>query len=401
MISSRISTNMLTASIATDIVQKQHELTTVQQQITTGKRINSPSDDPAQAARILGLNEATDQLDQYNRNASSIQAQLELEENALVGVANTLNRVRELALSSNSGIVDDYTRTAAREEIRLRLDELYSLANGRDSFGNYLFSGSNTKNAPFGKSTPVTYYGRDDTQELSIGLRRTIQTGDSGMDVFMRIRNGNGDFAVYADPANTGSGIISSGAVIDPAVYDSTAYRIEFTSPTSFDILDDDTGTMIQGGNAYTSNAPIEIGGIRTNITGNPMAGDVFTLPPSTHQDIFTTISRFMDALDRSPGNSAESTRMRQDFDEALHSLDNSLEHINKQRAKVGSRLNGLESAVDENLNIKLQLERTRADIEDIDIAEAVTRLQTQASSLEILQKSYSRIEGLSLFNYL
>ena len=316
MINARISSNILASRIATDIVQKQNELAKVQSQISSGKRVNTPSDDPSQAAHIVKMQEAEKQLEQYQRNASTAESQLVLEESALTGTANVLLNLRDLALSANNGVADDYSRAAHNAEAKLALSELYDLANARDSFGNYLFGGSNTHTAPFSASTPVTYNGTDDAQQLSVGLGRKIQTGDSGIDTFMRVPDA--------------------------------------TEGTS-------------GGS----------------------------------QDLFTTVTRFIEALESSPSTPAEKTAMQQSINDTLANLDSGLDHVNTIRARVGTRLNSVDNSREENANMSLQIERTRSEVEDINIAEAITSLQTQATSLEVLQQTFSRIEGLSMFNYM
>ena len=401
MINSRISSSYLSTRVAQDIMQKQAELASVQEQISSGKRINRPSDEPAYSARLLSIRESISQLDQFNRNASAAESQLTLEETALSGVSNSLNRIKELALSANSGAVDDYTRAVVNAEVKLRLDELYDFGNARDSFGNYLFGGSTTQTPPFTKDALDIYSGGDDTYNLAVSSGRQIQTADSGKDVFMRLRDGNGSFTTSAEVANTGTGIISQGQVIDRASFDTTPFRVDFTSQSTYDIYNDDTGVLVSASNTYAESAVISINGTQTSINGTPMAGDVFKISPSANQDIFSTVSKFVDALERSPNTASESARMTQDINETLNNLDTALDHISTIRASVGTRLNSLDTVRDENSNIKFQLERILSEVEDIDIAEAVTNLQQSANSLEFIQQSYSRIEGLSLFNYL
>ncbi|MGQ7848501.1 flagellar hook-associated protein FlgL [Granulosicoccus sp. 3-233] len=400
MISTRMSSNILASRIATDLVQKQNELARVQEQISTGRRINTPSDDPAQSAHIVKMQEAESQLSQYQRNASIAESQLSLEEAALTGTANTLLRIRELALTANSGAVDDTTRAAHNAEVKLRLDELYDMANAQDTLGNYLFSGSNTQTQPFTRDPEVRYNGSDDAQLTSIGLGRKIQTGDSGADAFMRIRNGNGTFQVEMDAANTGTGTIAQGSVLNRSEYENKPFDITFSTPGTYDIIDTSTGTTLQSG-AYESGGSIEFNGITTSISGNPQTGDVFHVAPSSNQDIFTTVSNFVDMLDSSPSSEAERARMQQDIDVLIGNLDLSLDHINTVRAQVGTRLNNIDSSREENADITLQIERTRAEVEDIDIAEAITSLQTQMTSLQVLQQTYGKVESLSLFNYI
>ncbi len=400
MINTRMSSNILASRIATDLIQKQGELAKAQTQISTGKRINTPSDDPAQAAHIVKMQEAESQLGQYQRNATIAESQLSLEESSLTGTANTLMRIRELALTANSGTVDDTTRAAHNAEIKLRLDELYDLANARDTLGNYLFSGSNTQTQPFSRDPDVSYNGSDDAQLTTIGLGRTIQTGDSGADAFMRIRNGNGSFQVGLDSANTGTGTISQGSVVNHGQYENKPFEIRFTAADAYDIIDTSTGGTLQSG-SYESGNAIEFNGITTTISGTPELDDTFHVAPSSNQDIFTTVSKFVDALESSPSTASEKARMQQDINELIGNLDQSLDHINTVRAQVGTRLNNIDSSREENADITLQIERTRAEVEDIDIAEAITSLQTQMTSLQVLQQTYGKVESLSLFNYI
>lgn len=401
MINTRVPSSLFMSRITNDILDKQSGIANVQEQIASGKKINRPSDNPAQAAHIISIEQATSQLSQYQRNASAAESRLGLEEASLTGTANSLMRIRELALSSNNGTIDNQGRAAINAEIRLKLDELYDLANARDSGGNFLFSGSNTQTKPFSKSDPVTYHGSDDARTVSIGLGRKISTTDSGSDVFMRVRSGNGDFSVNSTAGNNGTGTIAKGSVVDPTQYDSTPYTIEFTSASSFDVVDNNTGTAIQAGVAFSSRSAIEFAGIKTTISGSPAAGDLFTVTPSVNQDIFSTVSKFVDTLDGDYRSVADRTRLQQNVNSFLDNVDNALDHINIVRAQVGTRLNSIDSSREENASINLQLQRTRSEVEDIDIAEAVTTLQTKVTSLEILQKSFSRIEGLSLFNYM
>lgn len=400
MIDTRMSSNILASRIATDLAQKQSDLARAQLQISTGKRVNTPSDDPARSAHIVRMQEAESQLEQFQRNASLAESQLSLEEAALSGTTNTLMRIRELALSANSGAVDDKTRSAHNAEVKLRLDELYDMANAKDSLGNYLFSGSNTQTEPFTREQGVSYNGSDDSQLTSIGLGRKIQTGDSGMDAFMRVRNGNGTFQVQLDPANTGTGNISAGSVVDKGAYEPLSHDIVFTSATTYDIIDTATNATLQSG-PYESGTAIEFNGVKTSITGEPAVGDTFHVSPSSNQDIFTTVAKFVDALNSSPSTPDEKARMQQDINNLIGNLDQSLDHINSVRAEVGTRLSNIDSSREENADVKLQIERTRAEVEDIDIAEAITNLQTQLTSLQVLQQTFSRVESMSLFNYM
>ena len=401
MIDTRVPSNLMMSRMATDILNQQADIAAIQEQIASGKQINRPSDNPAQAANLINMAETQSRLEQYQRNSITAESKLTLEEASITGTINTLNRIRELVLSSNNGALDDSGREAINSEVVLKLDELYDLANSKDTNGDYLFSGSNTQSKPFTKSVPVTYSGSDDALTGNIGLGREISIADSGADVFMRIRAGNEDFSVSASPANTGTGLISTGNVSDISLYDGTPYRLEFTSTDQFDIVNADTGAPVQTGLSYSSQSSIEFGGINTNVVGQPAAGDTFEIRPSQYQDVFSTVSNYIDALNGSQATAADRAQYQQSLNETLINIDNALDHLNTSRSKVGNRLNSIDSSREENESITLQLEISRSNLEDVDIADVVTKLQTRTTSLEILQQSFSVVANISLFNYM
>ena len=241
--SQRISNQQMTGQIARDLLARSTEVNDRQQQIASGKRINKPSDDPSQAARLLGMEQATARLEQFDRNASAAESRLGLEETSLTGVIDTLARVRELTLQANNTVLDEDSLGAIRTEITQHLDALYAFANARDGNGAYLFSGTNTDTRPFSPESPeVIYSGSDEVAKLPVGSGRSIDTTHSGAEVFLRIRGGNGRFEASLDPANTGSGRIETGAVTDPALFTADTYRIEFTSDTTYDIVNTTSG---------------------------------------------------------------------------------------------------------------------------------------------------------------
>ena len=401
MISTRAPTNLAVSNIATDIARQQNALTQYQEQISSGKQVNRPSDAPAESAHLLTMEQTQGALAQFDENGSLAQSQLALEEGAIAASTDTLNRIRELAIRANSGTFEGDDREVITQEISLALEELYSLANSQDSFGNYLFSGTNKETQPFYNGYPGEYSGNDDSSEVEIATGRSITTGNSGIDVFMRIRNGNGDFVTSENSTNTGTGRVSEGQVADYTEFDGGDYDITFTSPTTFDVTERGSGSVVLSSQTYKSGSEINVGGMALTISGDPDTGDIFALEPSVNQDVFSSVSNLIDALSSKPTTDAGRAINASDLQRSQGQLDNALDHLNTIRSSVGSRLNSIDISREENENLNLQLERTTSEIEDVDIADVVTRLQSQANSLEILQKSYTRIEGLSLFDFM
>ena len=84
------------------ILDQQAKLFKTQNQLSTGKRFDSPSDDPTGAAQLLGLSETAKTTAQYQNNILTARTRLELEEDALGSVGDALLRVRELAVAGQN-----------------------------------------------------------------------------------------------------------------------------------------------------------------------------------------------------------------------------------------------------------------------------------------------------------
>ena len=399
MITSRITSNESSRQVAADIRRQQAAIAEAREQLSSGKRVNRPSDDPAHAARLVDMAAASKQIEQYGRNADAAESRLALEESALRRVNDTLSRVRELALSAGSG-KSDGDRAIIADEIGGRLAELYDAGNARDAAGEYLFAGSRADTRPFERGEPVAFKGNEIGRELRIGGSRTVATGNSGVEAFLRVPTGNGRFATDIDAANTGAATISSGSVTDRAAFRNVDYRIEFTSATSFEVKDAG-GTTVLAAQPFASGEPITFEGITVSVDGEAASGDVFHIRSGERRDVFSTVARLEKLLLESPATAADRARLEQGIGSALEDLDNAMDGVNAARGGVGTKLQIIDTSRDENEGIALQLARTRSDIEDVDVAEAVTRLENHAFALETVQKSWARVQNLSLFNYL
>ena len=83
-----------------------------------------------------------------------------------------------------------------------------------------------------------------------------------------------------------------------------------------------------------------------------------------------------------------------------LQNLDQAIGNILDIRTQVGSRLSAIESQIDNNGGFALSYQETLASIEDLDYAEAISRLSMETTTLEAAQQSFIRTQSLSLFNY-
>lgn len=398
----RIATSHLFQSTSLAITQQQSGIAKVQEQIATGKRLLRPSDDPAGATRVLDLTQGIERMEQFAKNAGAAEQRLTVEDTVLGSVTNSLQRVRELALAASSGLQSSEERAAYRAEVEQLVDQLLDYANTQNGNGDYLFAGFKGRTQPFTVSgAQIIYNGDQGQQMLQVGAIRQVASGDSGAEVFQRIRNGNGTFVVSSLSGNTGNGIISAGSVVDPSSYLPHDFTLRFTSDTTLDVIDDTTGTTVVSGQSYTPGNGISFNGIETSISGVPRNGDEFRIGPSQNQDMFATLRNFINAMAIDPVDAPSRAQLSQTLNGVITDLDQALGHVLEVRTAVGARLNSLDALRDENEALKIQLQKARSEVQDLDYAEAVSRLQLQMTTLQGTLQLFAQIEQLSLFNLL
>ncbi|MCO6412051.1 MAG: flagellar hook-associated protein FlgL [Thiogranum sp.] len=299
----RISSLQLFRQGINAILDQQTRLAETQNQLSTGKRIVSPADDPTGAAQLVGLSETARLTEQYQRNGEQARVRLELEDLTLSAVGDSLQRVRELAVRGLNDTNGAEERTAIAQEVRQLLDEMIGLANRKDGTGNYMFAGFQVNTEPFtdnGAGTFV-YAGDSGQRQIQIASGRQVRDGDSGQAVFLDI------------PRTSG-------------------------------------GT----------------------------------------ENVFTTLYTLATDLEANAPNG-----------NSLNQLDNAINHVLEIRATVGARLNAVDSQNAINESFLLQLEQTRSAIEDLDYAEAASRLSRESITLQAAQQAFVKVQNLNLFNFL
>lgn len=423
----RISTSTMYDLGIGSIQQQQSELLKIQQQVSTGRRILAPSDDPVASAQVLDVTQFKELNKQYDANGTSGKNSLETEESVLGSITSLIQDAKVLAVNAGNSALSNADRASLATELRSRFDALLGLANSTDGTGEYIFSGYKGTTIPFSEVSPgtVSYNGDQGQRLITISTSRQIPISDSGVDVFQRIKNGNGTFVTAPGtvPTNTGTGVISPGVALDVAKWNATAkdYTIEFqvsaTVPpvTTYDILDTGGNSVITGGaptypRTYTSGQTISFSGlavpapgsdygIELSIEGAPSNGDTFTVKASTNQDLFKTINDLITTLQAPVNAASDSARLANGLNTAMSNLDLALDKILTIRASVGTRLKEIDAVKSTGDDLALQYQQTISQLQDLDFAKAISDLTRQQVNLEAAQKSYVKIQGLSLFS--
>lgn len=399
----RLSTAQIFQQGISNILNQQAQLQKTQQQLASGLRVTTPADDPIAAVQILDLTEDLSQLDQFQRNGNLAEGQIALADTVLQDVTDVLQRVRELTVQANNATQTPETRRAIATEMEGRLDELVSLANTRDANGEFVFAGFQAQTQPFSRSGGDVVYNGDEGQRfLQVAPNTQLAVRDSGRAVFMDIPAGNGSFDIRATAGNAGTAVVDASSAA--ANYQRDAYTITFSQatpadPVTFEVTDSSAGVVASG--PYDSGANITFNGASVTFEGTPADGDSFTVPAAPRQDVFSSVQNIIDSLKSSTTGPAASAAVNNAVASGLGNLDQALGRMLEQQADLGVRLNRIDSLRESNDAFTLQLQETLSEVRDLDVTEAISRLNLQLVALQAAQQSYVRIQGLSLFNFL
>ena len=182
----RVTDTTMTDTVLSAIWQAQDSEQTALEQLSSGKRVNRPSDDPAAAAEdVLNLSQQA-QVDQYTQSTSSLNGLFQTADSALGSAITALNQAVSLGTEAASGTLSASDRQTLAASIQSSLDQVVQLANTSYQ-GSYIFGGTAVTSAPFSTgASGVTYNGNDGVNQATIADGLSIQTNVPGSQLFMQ-----------------------------------------------------------------------------------------------------------------------------------------------------------------------------------------------------------------------
>jgi len=417
----RISTQTIYNVGVTQITGLQTALSRTQQQLATGRKNLTASDDPIAAARALEVSQSKDVNTQLSTNRDNAKSDLSQEEVALASATSLLQDVKTLAVNAGNGGMTQSDRESLAVEMEGKLNDMLGVANTSNGEGGYLFGGFRSTTLPYTLTpTGAAYQGDQGQRELKVGPTRQIPVSDSGFSVFENNTTGNGSFQTGAAAGNYtrgGTGIISPGSVQDPTQLTGHKYQIDFQvtpspSPgvpktTTYTVTDLTLNQPVPPApvpavpQPYVSGQNISFDGLQFNIQGDPADQDQFSVDPSSKQSVFTTMRDLITAL-RAPGDgSAGQASLNNALNQVQSNIDNATNNVLAVRASVGSRLKELDYLDSSGDDAGLQYATTLSNLQDVDTVAAISLFTQQQTNLDAAQKSFKSVTGLSLFNYI
>jgi len=392
---------MMHTSALTAMMNVQADLQKAQEQVSSGKRVTKPSDDPVAAARIMQLQQQQASNTQYGDNISALKTRLSLSDTSLADADSIIQQVSTLAIQANNGSLSDSDKKSIAAQLNQLSQQLMSVANTQDSNGEYLYSGYATTTQPFTRDANgvVTYSGDQGVRQLQIGASQFMDDSTTGQEIFMSAPSGNGTFALSSASTNTGSGVIS-GTVQNRASWTGGDYTLKFTSATDWEVRDSSNNLVTSGANYKAGNA-ITFNGVSLSVSGTPAAGDSFTVASSTTKDIFSTIDDLVAALQAPTDTAAQQAQFQNAVNAVSTQLGQSENQVLGARASVGARVSALDTADSARQDAADQLTKSVSTLQDADYAESVSRYSQLYTALQAAQQAYAKTSQLSLFSYL
>ncbi len=414
----RISTSMMYDTGTQNLLQLQTGLYRLQNQLSTGRRILTPADDPVAAAQALVISQRQSINQLFVDNQANAASQLATLEDRLSGISDLVQAVKGRAVEAGNGAYSDSDRRTIAAEIRERFDELLGLANSSDAMGMHVFAGFRSETQPFSVSgTPgsrsISYVGDDGKRQLQVETDRMMDVSDSGADVFMRIPQGNGTFTFTAGASNAGTGVVGAASMITG--FNGGTYQIQFEPP----VAPSTTSTSYQltvtppGGPSVTTPAQPYVPGqdivlgsgatqFKISISGTPISGDTFTVAPSANQSVFKTLDDMIKVLEGNVSASpVTSAAFQNQMTTISQNLDQALDHLLSKQTSIGARRIELDALTSVGSDLDLQYQSDISRLQDLDYTQAISSMANQKMVLEAAQLSFKQVSQMSLFNYL
>ncbi len=368
-------------------------MATLQEQVSTGSRINRISDDPAAAYRVLGLNTNERSLENYINNLSEVISILEFSSTIIENITSYFTETQIRLTQISSGIYDEAARKITAEGINDILEQTVSLANAQH-MDQYLFGGTNTGSAPYtvertnGKITRVTYQGSFENRDIEVAPGMESSAFYIGDNIFRS--NDRSDPIFIGDTgAKAGTGTSSVHGTVWLTVRDNSGYELSI----------DDGATWIPAGGANTLVTNSLTGEVLyVDTTGITSTGVDLVSIPGTY-DIFSTLIIIRDVLENAKGLSDAQVR------EQLDNLPSSLEETNnlmvQAQVSIGSKIGFLDDLKYSLRDIKYNTEDEATRLQEADIAQIAIDLSRREVLYQMSLAVAAKLMSMSLLDFI
>lgn len=394
----RVTLTTLNRHMQTTINGRFNDLGQLQEQLSTGRRLQRPSDDPVDVANDLKLRSKVVQMSQFNTNIKDGMALMSVTDTSMTSMNVLMQRTRELAIEASNDTLTTNERLYIQKEVEQLTRQVVSLANTNYK-GDYVFAGAQTKIKPF----PIMQSQGQTAQNYANGEMAYFDAGGQFRDGFrgtpinniipgtLKMSNAGVDFVEGVDyTMDYVNGVMTP---INPALaFDMTPPNASYAQgqfQIEFDYIG--SGTDIYG-QQVTNRDPI-YREIETGVTMPVnISGDEMIIDPATKTNLFETLISLNQALIQN-----DQTAIGQSID----NIDIGFKTMLSAQARNGARVNRFELTLDRNEQQSAETTRLQSELEDADFADTVSRFNLLETVYNAALKSGAKILQPSLANFL
>jgi len=406
-------------------------LDNLQQQVSSGKRMQQPSDDPVAAAQIVKLERELAQYDKYDINIKVTDRRLTLQESIMSSIRTSMDRVKEMVIQGSTGTLTDSDRASISVSLRSEVECMAGLMNTQDSQGEYIFSGSQGGVQPYQLQDDGSYeyQGDDGQRKIQVSNDLYIPSNDSGEYLFEAVTNNLetrvlGTYASQPGPpapvvtnvnfdskeaedqfADFSEGLgdltISVAYLTLPAIH----HEYSITDSKGAAVLSD-SGTPLTG-ITYVPGDVQELNGMKFEL-GAALAVETFagentnvlhTQPEK--KNILDAVQEYAKELEKPVRDGNARINLEDKTEIMFAQWDQASERNIESVTRLGSRLSFMENVTSNNLDFKLFAQTSLSSIQDTNMPEAISKFKLEEITLEASQAVFGRLTALSLFNHI
>jgi flagellar hook-associated protein 3 FlgL len=368
----------------------------LQEQASTGSRINKISDDPTASYRILGLNTNYTSLENYINNLSEVVSTLELSSTIVQDITSSFTDTQMLLTQITSGIYDDAARQRTAEGINDILEQVVLLANTRH-MDQYIYGGTSTGTAPYtvertnGKITKVTYTGSHENRDIEVAPGVESSAFYIGDDIFRSNERSTPVFSGYTG-AQSGTGtsncrgglwltVTGTAGNYDLSIDGGLSTVNTNGTDTNLAVTDSQTGEIL-----YVDT---------TGITGT---GTDLVRVPGTY-DIFNTLITIREVLENQ--NGFADARVLELAKTLPYSIDEMSKVLVKAEVSIGSKIGFMDDLQHSLKDIQYNTVDETTHLQEADIAQIAIDLSRREVLYQMSLSVAAKLMSMSLMNYI
>lgn len=415
----RVSTANMYDSAVRNLTERQKTLVDLQENLTSGKRVVRPSDDPVAAAQAERALTRITRIQAEQRQLEIQKGNIAQAESTLGDAVALVQEIRQLFVAAGSGTLKPEDRQTYAMQIDSLRNQLSDVVNRKDTNGVPLLGALGSALEPFVGpllSSPDYVFNGLPGQMASTGVSIASALDGHAALMFDPVRDGVYTATVTrGDPySSLTTGVIETSNLetldgfsysmhIDAVAIDpvnkttSVTYTLTQTDRSGFSTtLLPVTTPPVTTGQAIpiaSSNGVTPV--MAFTLEGTPFAGDTVDINPSA--SLMSSIDSGMRGIAAAPDSAAA----KQAVGQALDSIDAGLERLHNMRGYAGELLNRADRIGNDQGQRSVQLEGDRSRAEDLDMVQGISDFQNANVGYQAALQSYASVQKLSLFNYI